>query len=196
MIILVDAYNVLKTVLHSDYITDRERYQFLQLFEKYAQLRPSNEIILVFDGGHSLYDSQEHDYKITLIYSGALLSADDIIKKKIIKYKTHDLLLVTCDRDIKRHASEHNVEALGSVKFYTLVQDIVQQHDQHEEQLVKTAVKTSEAFDCHVDALMEIGSRKLMIKEQDAGTKISLKSIFGRCDAKKDKKLFKKIIKI
>ncbi len=196
MIILVDAYNVLKTVLHSDYITDRERYNFLQLFEKYTRLRPYNKIVLVFDGGHSLYDLQEHNDAITLIYSGALLTADDIIKKKIVKYKSQDLLLITCDRDIKRHAAEHNVETLGSVKFYRLIQEIVDQYVIKEEQYLKNVVKTSQVLNNDIDALMELGSRILLTKEQDITNQVSLKSIFGKSDAKKDKKLFKKIVKI
>jgi predicted RNA-binding protein with PIN domain len=51
MIILIDAYNLLKTVLHTQFIQDAQRIQFLQLFEKYAQRRGKNEVVLVFDGG-------------------------------------------------------------------------------------------------------------------------------------------------
>ena len=84
MIILIDAYNLLKTVLHVQFIELSQRNMFLQMFDKYAQRRTSHEVILVFDGGQDPYEIEKNYKHLTLFYSGFMQSADDIIKKQIV----------------------------------------------------------------------------------------------------------------
>ncbi|MDP3788285.1 MAG: NYN domain-containing protein [Candidatus Chromulinivorax sp.] len=196
MIILIDAYNLLKTVLHVKFISDAQRMQFLQLFDRYAQYRPTNQIILVFDGGQDLYEFEQNYKHITVVYSGSMQIADDVIKKKLYAYRSHDILLVTCDRELRRYAANYQIESIGSVEFYKILQDTMQLQDKKEVIIAQTICKTSSDDNVHLDALMELGSRRLMMKDQDQEIKITMRTSENRYDTKKDKKLLKKIAKI
>ena len=196
MIILIDAYNLLKTVLHVKFISDQQRVQFLQLFEKYAQLRPSNKIILVFDGGQDFYEVEKNYKHITLSYSGAMQIADDVIKKKLYELQSYDILLITCDRELRRYAANYQIESLGSLEFYKILQDIMQQQNKQEVIIAQTICKTTIDDNSDLDVLMELGSRRLVIKDQDQDVQIAMRISHNQFDTKKDKKLLKKIAKI
>lgn len=196
MIIIIDAYNLLKTVLHTQFIQDAQRTKFLQLFEKYAQRRTSNEVILVFDGGQDPYEVEENYKYLTLFYSGFMQSADDIIKKKLTTYKAFDILLVTSDRELRTYAKQYQIESLGSMEFYRILQDVMKVQDQKELVTAQTIHKTSQVDNKKLDTLMEYGSRYLITKDQDKDIKISLRYTDEQQGSKKDKILLKKIIKI
>lgn len=196
MIILVDAYNLLKTVLHVTFVSDGQRAQFLQLFEKYSQYRPANQIILVFDGGQDLYEVETLYKQMTIVYAGSLQSADDVIKKKLYALRSQDVLLVTCDRDIRRYADQHHIQSLGSVEFYKILQSSLQQKDHQEVIIAQTICKTSQSDNEDLDRLMELGSRRLVMKDQDCNIAIVMKRSDRLGDTKKDKKVLRKISKI
>jgi predicted RNA-binding protein with PIN domain len=196
LIILIDAYNLLKTVLHVQFISDQQRAKFLDLLNAYAQHRPSNQIILVFDGGQDLYEVEQNYKHLRLFYSGSMQIADDVIKKKLYAYRGHDILLVTCDRELRRYAANYQIESLGSVEFYTILQDTMQVQAQKEVIIAQTICKTSENNNADLDVLMELGSRRLVMKDQDQEVKIVMRASEKRFDTKKDKKLLKKIAKI
>ena len=196
MIILVDAYNLLKTVLHVKFISDAQRVQFLQLFEKYAQHRPGNSIILVFDGGQDLYEVENFYKQLTIIYAGSFQIADDVLKKKVYELRSQDLLLVTCDREIRRYAAQYQIESLGSVEFYKMLQNSMQQQEYKEVVVAQTICKTSTGDNTDLDILMELGSRRLVMKDQDRSIKVVMNSVEQLGDTKKDKKLLRKIAKI
>ncbi|MBV8661197.1 MAG: NYN domain-containing protein [Candidatus Dependentiae bacterium] len=196
MIILIDAYNLFKTVLHVKFISDQQRIQFLQLFEKYAQLRPNNQVILVFDGGQDFYEIEQNYKHITLLYSGAMQIADDVIKKKLYELQSYDILLITCDRELRRYAANYQIESLGSLEFYKILQDIIKQQNKQEVIIAQTIYKTTMNENNDLDILMELGSRRLMIKDKDQDLQIEMRISHNRFDTKKDKKLLKKIAKI
>ena len=192
MIILIDAYNLLKTVLHTQFIKDAQRITFLRLFEKYAQRREVNEIVLVFDGGQDPYEVEENYKYLTLFYSGFMQSADDIIKKKLTALKGSDILLVTSDRELRQYAKQYHIESLGSMEFYR----ILKSQDEKEVIIAQTIHKTSQGENSDLDALMEYGSRLLVTKELDKDIKVVRSYNDEQNGSKKDKKLLKKIIKI
>ncbi|AXK60511.1 NYN domain-containing protein [Candidatus Chromulinivorax destructor] len=196
MIIIIDAYNLLKTVLHTQFVQDAQRTKFLQLFEKYAQRRNSNEVILVFDGGQDPYEVEENYKYLTLFYSGFMQSADDIIKKKLTTYKAFDILLVTSDRELRNYAKQYQIESLGSMEFYRILQEVMKVQDQKELIIAQTIHKTTQEENKSLDTLMEYGSRYLITKDQDKDVKLSLRYTDEQNGSKKDKKLLKKIIKI
>lgn len=196
MIILIDAYNLLKTVLHTQFIQDAQRSNFLQLFEKYAQFRKANELVLVFDGGQDPYEVEQNYKHVTLFYSGFMQSADDIIKKKLKTYQAFDVLLVTSDRELRQYAKQYQIESLGSMEFYRIFQDVMKLQDQKEMIVAQTIHKTTVSEDIDVDKLMEFGSRLLVAKDQDKSVKVVMRHHDEPGNSKKDKKLLKKIMKI
>ena len=196
MIILIDAYNLFKTVSHTQFIESAQRIIFLKMFEKYAQRRGSNEIILVFDGGQDPYEIEENYKHLTLFYSGFMQSADDIIKKKLTSLKGFDILLVTSDRELRQYAKQYQIESLGSMEFYRILQDVMKAHDAKEIIVAQTIHKTSVGKNLDLDALMEFGSRLLVTKEIDKDIKVAVRYNDEQSNSKKDKKLLKKITKI
>ncbi len=196
MIILIDAYNLFKTVLHTPFIQSSQRITFLTMFEIYGQRRVSNEIILIFDGGQDPYEIEENYKHLTLFYSGFKQSADDLIKKKLTALKGFDILLVTSDRELRQYARQYQIESLGSMEFYRILQDVMKAHDKKEVIVAQTIHKTSSERNSDLDTLMEYGSRLLVMKEIDKDIKVVVRYSDEQSGSKKDKKLLKKIIKI
>lgn len=195
MIILIDAYNLLKTVLHTQHVAKAERNRFLHLFEKYAQMR-NHEIILVFDGGDDIYEIVDKYSLIKIYYSGYNQTADDVIKNKLKLLQGLDVLLVTSDRDIRKFAQTCSIESIGSIDFYKILQQVMQQKEHQKVIIAQTIHKTSLDKNPELDALMEFGSRNLVTKEHDKQVKVSFKHEIEKYSSKQDKKLLKKIVKI
>jgi hypothetical protein len=62
--------------------------------------------------------------------------------------------------------------------------------------VAQTICKTSTENNVDLDRLMDLGSRRLVMKDQDKEIKVVMRASDDRHDTKKDKKLLKKIIKI
>jgi len=195
MIILIDAYNLFKTVLHAQFVQKTERAKFLNLFEKYAQMR-SHEIKLVFDGGGDAYELVDVYKYIRIYYSGYNKTADDLIKKMLQSHQGSDVLLVTSDRDIRKTAQRYAIESIGSQEFYKILQNVMARKDHHEVIIAQTIHKTSESSNAGLDALMELGSRRLVIKDHDKQVRFVMDDGSKKYNSRKDKKLLKKIVKI
>lgn len=195
MIILIDAYNVFKTVLHNQFVEKNEQIRFLNVFETYASIR-NHKIILVFDGENNKAEFTDNYQLITIYYSGYKQTADDIIKKQLKTLQGQDLLLVTSDRDICKFAMQYSIQSISSQRFYTLLQAVVYSKDQQDTFILRTIQKTSTAENHYVDKLMEMGSRQLIAKEQDKEIKSTIHSRYKERNSKKERKLLKQIAKI
>lgn len=196
MTIVVDAYNILKQVLHTDFINESQRLKFMQEFDVYVQKR-KNEVILVFDGGISLDEDVSSVKHIQVVYSGQMHSADDWIKQFVKQGQGKDILLVTSDRELRRYAALYHIESIGSLRFYEIMKQIMQQEVIHDKNMKNALCKTTNLDNLEVDMLMEEGSRILMkqsIEKKDSGRGIRLSS--GQKASKKNKRLFRKITKI
>lgn len=195
MIILIDAYNLFKTVLHNEFVQKNEQIKFLNMFEKYAMMR-THQIILVFDGENNMSEHVNNYTLIKIYYSGYKQTADDVIKKQLQILKGQDLLLVTSDRDICQFAKQCAVESISSQEFYKMLQAVMQRKDEQNAIILQTIHKTSTVDNFDLDRLMEMGSRKLITKEQDKEIKCIVQNSYKQYASKKDKKLLKKIAKI
>ena len=78
MLLLIDAYNVLKRVTPSVIVDERERSRFVEQLGRYAK-KKQHKIVLVFDGGFSGRATQERLFGIYVVYSGFEQTADDYI---------------------------------------------------------------------------------------------------------------------
>ena len=195
MIIVVDAYNLIKSILKVTYIQEKQRNQFIKLFQQYVLLR-ENQAILVFDGGFDLYED-DYDYDhLTIMYSGQMHTADDVIKRILKERQGRDVLLVTSDRDICDYASQCNIESIGSVDFYEILQEVMMQQKQKKEKVSQGAHKTTDRSNDYIDDLMEEGSRVLEKKIQDQEVDFIVRIRDHKKISKKDRRLLKKIAKI
>src|SRR5579863_9041291 len=102
MIIVVDAYNLLRSVPpYKKTITDRERVAFIAQLSAYGR-RKGHKIVIVFDGGPYEWPHKENGKTVQIVYSGIHESADDYIKEYVDAHKAKDLLLVSSDSELNR----------------------------------------------------------------------------------------------
>src|SRR5579871_5765303 len=111
MILVVDAYNVLKQVSSTTNITQKIRSRFIQDNAHYGKAR-NHSMVLVFDAGPTQWPHKESVHGVQVVYSGATMSADDYIKEYIQSHKGHELLLVSSDRALCLWALKYRVESL------------------------------------------------------------------------------------
>ena len=118
MIVLIDAYNILKQRVPGIQISEFDRKQFIKKLSFYAEQR-GLALIVLFDGGSCSRPTRESHDVLTIIYSGYHESADDIIKRLLVQYQHYELLLVSSDRALCQYAGEYQVPSIDSHDFYT-----------------------------------------------------------------------------
>ena len=141
MILLIDAYNVLKQVKPSDIVGERERSAFIHELGRYAKMR-QHKIILVFDGGPYDRTSQERIAGVYVVYSGALESADDYIKRYLKEHKELDILLISSDRELRSAAARYHIESVQAPDFYVMMKDALRSGGQEPDARQAPAQKT------------------------------------------------------
>ena len=170
MIIVVDAYNLLRSVPpYKKSITDKERAHFIAQLSAYGR-RKGHKIVIVFDGGPHEWPFKENMKVVTVVYSGIHESADDYIKEYIDAQRTQDLLLVSSDNELNRWAERLNIPSIDSSTFYQLMyQELstkqVVSGKQHE------VVKLHDNDMSYVDTLMMEASKTVPQKSEDVTIK-------------------------
>ena len=120
MIILIDAYNVIKQALQKGRISLQEKKSFINLLGRYAK-RKKHKIIIFFDGGDSMYPFEKVEHGLTIVFSGYKQCADSLIVESLGKYKNYDTLLVSSDRELRDYAKKLNTESVGALYFYNKI---------------------------------------------------------------------------
>lgn len=121
MIIIIDAYNLLKQIIKASHVTERERSAFVNTIVTYAR-KKNSDILLVFDGGQSAKPEIFRKSGIRIVYAGYHVTADDYIKDYIAKNNRQQMLLVSSDRALYTFAVRHRVTTIDALAFYTLMQ--------------------------------------------------------------------------
>lgn len=192
MIIIVDAYNVLKQITRDTWVSEPERVRFIKQLAKYAKKR-GHKLIVVFDGGTDKNFVQEYKCGICVVYSGISESADEYIKRLVQRHKNYDLLLVSSDSDLAAWADQHAIESIDSSEFYKIVCYTIKKHDGGKKKLGSTTTKITHDENAELDTLMyeenEYGFEK--IEEED-----QKRSRSGHQVSKQEKKMVKKIKKL
>ena len=194
MILLIDAYNVLKQVVASDQATPQEKTAFIATISRYARLK-NLEIELVFDGGPYGLSDRVVIKNVVISHSGAQESADNVIKSLIRAYKGKDLLLVSTDRELGRYASLHGVEAIDSADFYRLMRKALDAAEEPQKKGARNLVKVTEESDPEVDALMAEFSITIKKGLPDEPV-VERRSSGERKGSKQERRLEKKIRKL
>lgn len=199
MILVIDGYNVIKQAMMKSEISDCERIAFIKQLGKYCKTK-GHKALLVFDAGQSDCATKESLHGVTVIYSGHRESADDYIKDYLKRNRALDLLLVSTDRDICRHASGLNIEQIDARDFYDImcaeVSNFVEQrHSGHGGQALK-AVKTSKIENSELDSVMQESSKFVNKKSEDMQIDGLFTGIKQNKISKKEAKKLKKIKKL
>ncbi len=196
MIIVVDAYNLLRSVPpYKKTITDKERVQFIAQLGAYGR-RKGHKMIIVFDGGPHEWPFKENMKAMTIVYSGIHDSADDYIKEYVEAHRAKDLLLVSSDAELNRWAARHNIPSIDSSGFHHLL---------HQELLAKQPIaeKISEVTKLHrdndaidIDALMTEASKSVPIKSEDLAPVNKSRDAKKAQVSKGERELLKKLNKL
>lgn len=167
MIIVVDAYNVVKQIINKKEITDSERTAFLNQMQNYAHQK-GHSIIIVFDGGPDQWPSQEVIGKLRVVYSGYQDDADAYIKDYLVKNKGRDLLLVSSDRELRDAADRLHIPWIDAVSFYRIVQECIREQRAHKKVSAQgPVVKTTTTHEPELDELMQEATKYVEHKTED-----------------------------
>lgn len=193
MTIVIDGYNVLKQVLHSRMITERERYRFIGQLGQYAA-KKSHKIVLMFDAGPDTKSTREHIHGIYVFYSGAYETADDLIRNYIETHVAEHILLVTSDRELCRAVKSKSVESLDARYFYDMLQENLQ-HIPNQSSIAGHLIKTRTEKDGELDEMMASATRVMVHKKEDGELPEQRKKISQKL-SKQERKFLKKIKKL
>lgn len=153
VIIIIDAYNILKYFYQDEYITEKQRSQFIQQLIRYGK-KKGHELKIVFDGGpHGLPDRIVKK-PVTVIYTGAQERADDYIIRDMKKYKGYEVLIVSTDREITNRAEKQDIPYIDAHLFYIFVRTALNISDGSTKK-TKSAIKLHKETDPTIDELME-----------------------------------------
>lgn len=191
MIILIDAYNVLKQKIGTDYINADQQRQFVEQLRDYAHAK-KHELIVVFDGGSYNWPYESKKKNVTIIFSGERATADDVIKKVLDRIDFQNTVLVSSDRELRAHAAAVRVPSIAAEDFTRIMlskdDNLVRVTPD-----VKQLKKETETKNQDLDSLMEKASRIVIYKDEDLQA-VPVKQKNGYTLSKKEKKL-KRVLK-
>jgi predicted RNA-binding protein with PIN domain len=197
MLLLVDAYNVLKQSSSKQYITAAQREAFIERLVKYASVR-KHRMVIVFDGGEASYPyevPQKHEVRV--IFSGTKNSADEVLKDLCSRYTKKEVALVSSDRQLCAFANTYDIVSIDSEILWE-VMDAALKGSKPPSSFVRTSEPAHKRVgyesSAEIDALMEAGSSQVQIKGEDKVA--SARSSAARMVSKADKKLKKLMDKL
>lgn len=120
MIVILDAYNILKRNDSNGEISYARRQQFIQQLVRYNKIK-KNQLYVIFDGGQSKWSDTSRIDGVTIVYSGYQYDADSYIKMMLDQYHAQEVLLVSSDRELNAYAYEREVPSIDSEHFYALM---------------------------------------------------------------------------
>ncbi len=195
MIIIIDAYNVLKQKSNTSYVSTEEITLFLKLLVEYAD-KKGHSLVAIFDGGPYHWPHEHTIGNVTVIHSGTRLSADDIIKRCLDSAEPHNTVLATSDRELCIYASDHGVPSIDSVDFARLVES---NSDYNVMRVVKSqqpVKRMREQGLSEFDQLMEKASQVMIYKDEDISPTSPAPHKGGKKISKQEKKLQRVVKKL
>jgi hypothetical protein len=165
MVLIIDAYNMLKQLVRERDVSESQRIHFITLLKKYAQ-RKRHTLVVVFDGGQYQWVHKEHMGAIQVVYSGVRHTADEYITHYLQEHHTKDVLLISADHELRLVAARLSIPCIDPMDFYALIQQALSSQEigsLYESQLIK--LNGAQVHD--VDIVMEQASKRVPVKHVD-----------------------------
>jgi len=150
MYIIIDGYNVLHTAkLIQRSLSEQQLIQQVITYHK----KRGHHIVLVFDAGNSMYESEKYESGITIIYSGQYQTADTAIIRYIEeKLQNKETLLVSSDNMLCQTAHKYHVPAIDSELFYKIMVNRINEHNEmgkthRNQKIIKYSSEKNDLFD-------------------------------------------------
>lgn len=182
MILIIDAYNVLKRESAQRIVSARERNRFAAEVAAYAQSK-GHEALIVFDG-YEPDDATVAPKPVRVVFAGAGGSADAYIKKMLDRMRPETALLVSSDTELGVYASRLGIVTMPAELFGGLLERKNTVPDARV--IIDETAEAPRPGESEVDALMRKASRVILVKDVDGGDEPTRRS----------SKLEKKVLKI
>lgn len=186
MYIIIDGYNVLHTAkLLQRSLSERQLTQKIVVYQK----KRGHHIILVFDAGDSMYESEKYESGITVIYSGQYQTADAAIIRYIKeRLQNKETLLVSSDNMLCQTAHAYHVPSIDSELFYKIMVSRINERNEtsrvhRNQKTIKYSSEKNDFFDVLMaestppdkDSAQEI--EEYLLKKQEKSSKIDKKML-------------------
>ncbi len=117
MIVLVDAYNVLKTMHSAHFIVPGTADRFVR--RVYARAAAQGyRVEIVFDGGAGGQYTVDRRPQGTTIYTGSKQSADEMIYSLVEQYRPNEVVVVSADRALRSAVSRLGAKLIDPQVFW------------------------------------------------------------------------------
>ena len=169
MILVIDAYNVLKAHERMNDINQKQRYHFIMQLVAYAK-KKDHTVVIVFDGGPYEWPFVNTISRGTVVYSGYNKTADDYIRKYLAEHKHLDLFLVSSDRELIRKAKQCNVHYMGGYEFFEKVKESVAvTTTRQQKEVIKLTHRDNKDID---DLMMQAAGMANVVKKTEANVRV------------------------
>ena len=196
MIIIIDAYNVLKQASSAQLISDAQRIAFIKQLARYAHIK-GHTIMVVFDAGESSRPTEEKRGALRIIYSGHNTNADEIIKKLCAQCKHLQTVVVSNDREICSFASFHGIACIEALGLYELLQSTEQIEEiKFQKQSGQALKRAGHQSSAELDALMQESTQHMLLKSEDVQFKSNNRQSVSATPSKAEKKIKKLVNKL
>lgn len=192
MIIVIDAYNVLKQQVDNLQVSDAQRERFIKLCGKYGKAK-GHKMVVVFDAGPYDMTTQMRQHDAYVVYSGYKETADTYIKHYLRQHKEYDVLLVSSDSDIARTASHLGIPSIDSDYFYEIMQQDMRNSLDATAAKNTQPIKLTKRKNEELDALMHEASEVVPTKSADVLNDLQPDT---KKMSKQDRQMLKKIKKL
>ncbi|MCK4264744.1 NYN domain-containing protein [Candidatus Babeliales bacterium] len=125
MVIIIDGYNLLRSMFPKEkgQLT-RQRDQLIKSLGIYKD-KKDHEVIIVFDGGFFRHASREVYNGVVVMFAGKRKSADDWIFEYVKKNAEKEIFLVSNDNELRGKCSRFKVDFIGTQDFEDLLTGIL-----------------------------------------------------------------------
>lgn len=174
MLLVIDAYNVLKLIQRTSYVNAEQHKIFLNKLCAYAYIK-KHELIVVFDGGDYNRPTIFNYKNIKTVYSGSNYSADDYIKDYVSNLKnsikTCEVLVVSSDLELCKYISNFGVSCLEAASFVNFLNQINLVDSINKKAAIKSSIPAQKSIGYEsteeLDAIMRESSENVIIKDKD-----------------------------
>lgn len=196
MILVIDAYNVLKSQLAPSSVTATTAQWFVKTVSGYARSK-KHEAIIVFDGGQSSFPARSTVHGVSVIYSGYRTTADDVIKKLLHENEPALFLMVSSDRELCMYAEYLGIVSMDSSAFYGLLREYTCP-DIHKKKASMCAAQKRPGYEssADLDALMCDASCKILRKDDDQSDDEDEWQQQRRQGTKKESKIERRLVRV
>lgn len=193
MLIIIDAYNLLKQINSQLPKSGWTRDHFIKTIVHYVK-KKGHEGLMVFDGGDSRWIQQHRVGLVIIVYPGIGVTADDYIIQVLKKHTQPDIvLLVSTDRALNAVAHAKNIATIDSYDFYIVLKEAMEKREdllKKQDTIIQFSTPNSD-----LDAMMHEGAKKI-IGSKDKVINSTCPVSVGKKMNKAERRLMKKLQKL